>query len=838
MGAIASNYSSDPHSILYIGFDCEFHRVGSLNRVLSYQFFAFYRAGASWCGIIYPNGRRISLSRFLSEAVLKGLELGKTSAWPKQIVLIGHSNLAVITLFSDFSGLKSDLDAIHNTYISLLPFPWRLYDRNNHGKEITVILRDSSLLAPSGNGALHDLGNLIGKDKISLPENQIEKMDELLLRDPTLFEQYALRDPEICVLYSLKIAELNADLTGSFQLPPTLSSIAINHLLELWDNNGTCKHVVLGTEEIMESSWDDTKKRSILRKRVTKNEVRFDYETFTTECYHGGRNEQYFFGAGEKAVWTDWDLAGAYSTALAVIGQPEWDSIRPTLVLADYQPNALGFARVQFRFPDSTRFPCLPVRTDHGLVFPLTGVSRCCSPEVYLAQRLGADLKILNGIVLPSDFNIRPFEEFVVDCTRRRKSHSKGTLDNLFWKEIGNSVYGKLGQGLKRKRCFDSRSGKHRDLPESPITNPFFAAFTTSIIRAVLGEILAGIPQTASVCNATTDGFLTLASDEDVQTATNGPLCRLFAQTRIRICGDPTVLEAKHRIMQPLGWRTRGQATLEPIVGEQFVLAKAGLKPPVHDREGQNEWIISTFLNRTRQSVQKIETFRGLTDIYENGGDLTSLEISRRISMEYDWKRHPVGILTRKIRSVDHLFFETEPWRSVEEFNKCRDQWELYGAGKPVVLKSESDLASFEEYRAIAPMPGIKIPRTGSSLKLTTRQFLRAFVRSEWGLCADEMSYSEIARWLSDGGFPTKKSDLENAKRPKAKLVEGCVIRTAEVERFIAFIREKFPRFDESRLFQTQSDVGSPVYLSQTHENTKKASTCGMERFYERNRIL
>lgn len=807
---IAAGYGATADGTLFVGFDTEHKRSENRNRVLSYQFMACDTTGRAWSGLHEAKGVRSTLSRFLSWVVRVGLVNRKISTWPKKIYLIGHFTLADLTLFSDFKYRKRSFDAIRRTFISLRPMPCRLYDNNNHLHPAIVTLRDSMLLAPAHKQSLQALGELIGNAKVELEDGEIENMDELLRENPERFKEYALRDPEICVCYSLKIAALNHELTGVFEIPPTLSSIGVNYLLELWRKLGIRKHEVLGTEIVREKPWSEKRKVAIHKSREVPLSERQMYEGFVSECYHGGRNEQYFFGAGEEGVWTDWDLAGAYTTALALIGLPVWKAIRPSRDLDDYQPRALGFAHVRFRFPNRTRFPCLPVRVASGLLFPLSGTSCCAAPEIYLAQRLGAEVEILNGIIVPCGFESRPFESFNVECTRRRKSFKKGSLDELFWKEVGNSTYGKLAQGLRRKRCFDSRTGSYRDLPPSAITNPFFASFITSFIRAVLGEILASLPLHGLVCNATTDGFLTNASDTDVMTATEGPLCRLFAETRLRVCGDVTVLEPKHRIAQPLGWRTRGQATLKSLPGEKIVLAKAGLKPPMVDKEQQNEWIISEFVNRSHNSKQTFKTLRNLPEIWKNGGDLTSKELTRRLSMEYDWKRRASTMLSRPIRSVDHLYFETDPWLSQDEFNACRDAWETYQSQSPRVLKTESDLREFQEYQSINPGDAkLKKPHHAPALTFAKRQFLRALVRSEWGLRAGEMSYSETAEWLNVGGFSTKKSDLENAKRPGSELTEHSVPHTPETDRFVSFIKDTIPEFDESKLFQPQSGTST-----------------------------
>jgi hypothetical protein len=57
-----------------------------------------------------------------------------------------------------------------------------------------------------------------------------------------------------------------------------------------------------------------------------------------------------------------------------------------------------------------------------------------------------------------------------------------------------------------------------------------------------------------------------------------------------------------------------------------------------------------------------------------------------------------------------------------------------------------------------------------------------------------------LARWLTNGGYPTKKSDVENAKRPGSRLVPGIVNKNPQVKRFVAFIKGAFPRFESDRL--------------------------------------
>ena len=799
---IAVNYGSDADPPLIIGFDAEWKNLGEINRILSYQTFSFSADGNSWPGIVIAEGRRLRLPQLIAAVLKHGLGIGTLKAWPRRVYLVSHFSLADCVAFSDFDDFKAEFDSVRRTLISIRkPLSIVCWDTQRHEHRILVTLRDSMLLAPAGKQALKQLGKLVGIEKLDLENDEIEHMDELLEFHGERFEEYALRDPKICVAYVNQIMALNQQITGKAEIPPTLSSVGVNMLLRHWKEHGFNENAVLGTELVTEKKWSEPCQRSIRRQRTVPTEERRMFESFGGDCYHGGRNEQFIFGAGTEGVWTDYDMCGAYTTAMALIGMPDWRAIRHTRDLDEFQPHVMGFARVQFKFPDNTRFPCLPVRTAHGLVFPLAGISYCCAPEVYLAQGLGAQVEILNGVILPASSDHRPFESFIVACASARRSHEKGSLFELFWKELGNSTYGKTAQGLMEKRCFDSRSGKHVNLPPSRITCAYFAGYTTSLVRATLGEILARLPLHVDVCNATTDGLLSTATDAEVEAATQGPICRLFASARIRICGNPTILESKHRIAQPLGYKTRGQGTLKPIEGEKIVLAKTGLKAPrdLKDEAAQNQWIIETFINRTADSKQAISVLRNLPEIWKNGGDLVPKTIERRINMDYDFKRKPISPSMRPINGVDHLYFDTEPWGAVEEFGKCRDAWDSFQAGRRV-MKTLNDMADFTEYQAAPRVQGIQRPGRNAAVTLAKRMFLRAYVRSAWGLDAKAVSYSALARWLTAGGFPTTKEDVENARRPNAKLVERLVVRHCAVDQFITLVQSEFPSFEAHNL--------------------------------------
>src|SRR5690348_2847012 len=140
---------------------------------------------------------------------------------------------------------------------------------------------------------------------------------------------------------------------------------------------------------------------------------------------------------------------------------------------------------------------------------------------------MGAELTIEHGIIVPWRSEVRPFELFAKSIRDKRATCDKGSVEERTWKEIGNSLYGKVAQGLHEKRVYDTKSGESKTLPPSQVTQPFLAAYITSLVRAVLGEVLHRIPSSRLVVSATTDGFLTNAREDELDRS--GPLCTFFS---------------------------------------------------------------------------------------------------------------------------------------------------------------------------------------------------------------------------------------------------------------------------------------------------------------------
>ena len=832
-----SSMDSEPY--LLIGFDTEFKtpdftvtksdiQQGKAKfQVLSYQFHAKTSDGVDWSGICCPmDDERMTLPEFIVFALGLGAREHGIRNLPTVIYMVGHFTRADIPAFRDFKDMKDVMMNIRNTFSTggtSIKFGVTFPD-DLPPVALSVGIRDTMLLTPATSKKLSALGELLNVPKRVLKTDEhdhewlIRNMDYCRTNHWAMYRDYAITDATIAMLYGERVIELYKEVQGTKSFPATLSSIGVDLLIKkLTTSTPPLFNQLLGLEGHKSKQYSK-RLGYYIRSNTSVQMVEVDrYVKEATECYHGGRNEQFWFGPCFEDAWTDYDLQNAYPTAMALIGIPLWSLMFTTTDVDDFRPTSLGYADVEFEFPDSVRYPVLPVRTDNGLIFPRSGRSRCSAPEVFLAKCLGAKLTIRFGLVVPTNPGIKPFAEFTKDCIRYRAEAGKKSLKGLFWKEITNSTYGKTAQGLFAKRVYDLKEEGTQLLGPSKITNPYLAAFITSAVRAVLGELMNGLPNDKMIFSCTTDGFLTNATAADFLQMRNGPIYKVFAKARKELTGDESVLEIKHAVRKPLGWRTRGQATMLPGnlapsgSDTNFVLAKGGIYLPKYldTVQQQNDQIISLFLNRTPDSMVHVVGSVGMREIMTYDADLVEKSFTKRLGMEFDWKRMPTTVTTDP--TTGHLVFNTSPWSNINQFQMIRDSWDEYVKDRFTCLKTEADFRKFSSYvTAKTSVSGdVKryLKREDGDIKRLRMAVCSAWKNQKAGISGSSMQLSaqEFADMLVLCGVPCLKTDVENGK--KKPFTPNRVPQTPAVLKAIDDLKSFMPTLDASELlFKSTGD--------------------------------
>lgn len=809
---------------LHIGFDTEyvFNPETRQNDILSYQSYVVLPDNTGISNIIYPpdsqKKSRLSFKEFLCQTITPLLETGMITKWPGIINIYAHFIRADIASFANFwsdykillKGIRGTVSSFKNRYgIDFDEQQERrvkteqiMFDKRTSPPRCSnVAFIDTLLITPGGMG-LAECGELLGLPKLTIPAPySITNMREYLLGDRAGFEAYALRDAEIAVRYALQVRNFCARELMIDRVPATIGAMAVSRFTKTLKENNMSPEVCLGTHIKTRELWLTEKQAFRTIKNPASVPSRELFETFPIHCYHGGRNECFMMGVTPSDHWYDYDLAGAYTTGLLDILTPDYGNIRLSKNPDDYCGHVMGFALVTFRFPESVPYPSLPVRTDqYGLFFPLSGESWATAPEIELALSLGAEMTIHNGIIVPWICDTSPhnsestsvFLPFVQQVRENRNRHIKGSLEEKFWKEIGNSLYGKLAQGLRAKTAFDTARGLNRSLPPSSVTQPFFAAHVTGFIRAVVGELMNALPSDSSVVSVTTDGFLTNCPLDKINMS--GPLSSRFQSLCDIVDPGSSMLTCKHEVSQLIAMKTRGQLTYRAIQGKPVVHARAGVKPPADiPRSDYNDYMVDLYLNRLPGQTLSRSTLISTREMWLSESDLVSREQDIRLNLEFDFKRQPV----QPAMNEGHLLMSSRPWDNMEEALQQRslfDDWRQTHTLK--TLADWDDWCDFLYCRTVFSDMKLKVGSKRSD-DILVRLFLRALTQCQWGLMLkDKKSYSckEVAEWLTSEGYSVTVTDVKNAVRAKIPQMKFSSV-TPRMKSLMDIIARKYPTF-------------------------------------------
>ncbi len=797
----------------------------------------------------------------------------------------------------------------------------------NNGKRLertTLHLKDTLFLSP-GRCSLDVIGEAIGIPKIKLPAGySIEKMSKLLEENKGAFEKYAVRDAEIAVKYGryveeFALTELNdvfdnddseANDAGAVSeggaktknsssnrikyLPNTLGNLSValfkNVFADKYEKRAAeaesdtdplipnmAFNEVFGMEEVISYKWDERRHRSIPNKLTVLSGERDRNESTARRCFFGGRNEDYVFGPSAKGAVSDWDLAGAYTTGLVDILPVNYRAAFSSTKIEDYLSHVMGFAYVKFKFKEGTRFPSLPVRTEiYGLYYPLEGETYCTAPEIAVAYNMGCEIEILYGDIIPWVKNAEPiFEPFTKVIRKLRKKH-KGTFEEKIIKDVGNTAYGKIGQGVGFQRNkFDTKTGLSKPNGNSPLTNSYFASHVTGFIRAVLSELLDNVDDDVTVYSATTDGLLTDLDNADAMIIDEYHLNgKTYQSTTARfkaLCarfGDDDALVLKHQVKQIIAMKTRGQLTAEmmeddgsdPAMSALYkkpVTAKAGIKPP-RDCPNENDWMVDLFLNRQPSEKVANNCIVSERDMYLHELDLIEIKHDKYLNLDFDFKRRPVNPSMVDVRNpvdrktVSHLTFDTVPWKNHKEGELARSAFDGWRKGKltPVepseepsdetdkksskkpekkpkkvrvggnCLKTLDDWDNWIDFYKIKAVMTVKgqTYENDSSEGIFKRLVLTALTNDLWGLSKDapdgtKRKYADLIELFTDAGYPVNKSDFTNAKN--RKIEEHMMPAAPKSIPLLKWVMSQYPDMEVGKFFMKEEfvEVMDLVYL-------------------------
>lgn len=749
------------------------------------------------------------------------------------IVLLSHYSIVDFTTFYDSKDLLRRIDSARGTVVTTeRPLVVSVWDHwRNRRRRIVVHLRDTMMLAAAGS-RLAVLGERVGMPKLDLPDGYAkDAMDRLQAERHDDFACYGARDAEIALLHVERLIGCTA---GAVPISLGSQAATIFRTAICLERSWTIEQFDLefrGLSKVVEITQDAESGRPRTKSYLTPCTAALMLLDIATRAYYGGRNECHLYGihpAPEGHHWHDYDLASAYPTAMVLVPDPDYSQpatvLMGRLVCGMIGPTSWAFGYVRFLFPEHVNYPCLPVKDDagRGLVFPRSGETWACGPELWLALELGAQIELVMPMLVQptrNSFGLSTGVKHLVDLRlQARREFGKGSTEELAAKERANSSYGKLAQGLAGSRVYSTRHDRTDAVPPSPITSAPHAAMTTGLVRMIVSAAMNELHALGYlIASITTDGFLTDAPQTVIESLPLAGFARDVERSRQFLAGDKTIWEQKHACRTLIMLATRTGFGLHPVDDHKLPAAGGSYKPnsamvqryrdlgrmqfearhgPIDPDAtlsdsalgefaamGRPEALAELAMKRNGRIAVELHALPSARDYVQRDADGVGRDIKRQIRWEYDYKRQPI-LETIRLEQVTidgevyrHVSYATKPWDTFGDWLHGRGAMDLARDGS---IKTERDAQDVVARigRALATTQASTYIRGGAyrAAAIATLRALRCGkLTSDW---LDGATGADVCRRVSEAfDVNLTTSDWKNAGRPTRNEIDFALLQ-------------------------------------------------------------
>lgn len=526
-------------NILYVGFDTEYYSLFEQTPTTISQQFAFILNKRLY-GVVYLKKDLQNLfglkgmvklphfiSRFFTETSLNANQIN-------QIYLSTHLSRADIrTIFSikELKNLKNSLEPVEEDIKFFI---------NRNKKVCSLMVLDSHLFNFYGAKSLHTLGLNLGVPKLDLLDSDLENMQLYMERNQQGFYNYALNDSKISVFYLVDNMRI-VDEIGLTNEPniKTASQLAVSYFKKNFSTQYNALNLGLTSKDInKKKGWNEDQILGLGRKH-----------------YFGGVSEHYKFGHYPDKIIFDIDLVSAYPVASSILKLTDFNKDKARFVelkhhkeiYNHFKPyeigDLMGLYEIVFnhqgfmggrRVVDSE--PIMTFRTERDLLrgrgynhiyralagrtyataFELQHYCNLSSPEdsLYRIDYVkGVEFDLRNS----KDYLFKDFMKYTIN--QRAKYVESNKPLSMAFKNMSNSLTGKVGQGLTIKDIYEFRSNATKQMPICDVTNPFAISSITSYIRILVHIMASCDPK--SIFQIATDGVFT---EQPIEFYLNNPL--------------------------------------------------------------------------------------------------------------------------------------------------------------------------------------------------------------------------------------------------------------------------------------------------------------------------
>lgn len=668
----------------------------------------------------YNEAKRHSIHPFKD-----GKQVKKERDWSSiphmSVVLLCHAGKGDISAFDQTGKYHTNIlklcTEVQDGLISLKPFdiypnsmkPIYSKSNNTHSYPISLQVADTMCHAPAKMKSLKDLGQTIHWEKIDVG-TMIDNMNVLLQTDPCSFFEYASNDSVVTLLYAASLYGYNQKLpvTVTSATAKVMKTVMMNYLHV--DNTAGFDRVYRGLEKVGHGLVTRDGQAGFISSTSLEpiSDKVHSIQLYASYAYHGGYNSSSEIGYFTERTY-DFDLENAYPTAMCLVPDVDWENpVRRQILdremsLADFQNTATGedmplemfVGYIRFEFPDTVKYPCIPVNIDGILVFPLSSEGMngvyACGPEVYLALKLGAKVYCESGYFLNplrvgatgyASYSLRcAVNQMVKDRRMAQQMHGKKSLEELILKTMVNSGYGKIAQNVVEKNKWSAYKDEMENIGCSAITNPVSACLTTSIVRA---ELLAAQNECSELgyktYSVTTDGFISDIPEKELKTLQLYGFRPFMEQARLFLTDgiDSELWVIKHTQDDLVNFTTRGNISLQ----SGGVCAHNSTKS-IYPSESYEDrlWLMKSVISRTGPVMYTSREWTSFKELVREG-DLRVKDITKSVSMDYDMKRKPVrdSFVAKDVplegATYEIINFTTIPFETIQEAKNYREHKE------------------------------------------------------------------------------------------------------------------------------------------------------------------
>lgn len=641
---------------------------------------------------------------------------GNTKNFEYNVTYMAHKNIVDLTKMDNLlsSGTKKFLTSIHNCIETVKGLPIKVYDKKNRNYKSlgTVQFRDSLCLYPPTS--LAKLGENLGLPKLDIGDN-ISRMREYFEEDCKGFYEYAIRDAQISVKFAYAYFP---DVAKG--IPLTIASMAataqIEALTSYFNWTGEEYDVIWRGIDPITLEKKKGEKLKPERYKVSRQQV-----NICADHYYGGRNETFTHGYYE-GFFQDIDMSGFYPTLGSMIpfldySQVPYNVQQGRMDDRTFDMNKIEVGMCQVNFYNNTGvIPVITQKTPaNGLIFCKYGQGVWVDNQTLKsAYAQGVEIEILTGFIFKTRDDLENplkvyFDKEKLQRKEAKEKYGKKSPEQEICKLRANSVTGKMGQGITKKKSFDIKIGLTVETSISKIENPPYIMTITAMGRAAITETMILFQNyfKTQIHNVVTDGFMFevpyFLTDEEInkilfseceKNRKKYPNLALILDYH-KNNGNNIILEVKHQGQELLTIKTR----MCILLGETEDLTQislTGYKKTALEREMSDiefgRYMIDKFANRNGR-IKTITTNLLNTRRYFNRGNENSVVSVKRLNMNYDYKRKPILSSLNTDNHYGILSFITEPYEDLEEFYSVKEKMENQ---KDIQIKQISDLQKID----------------------------------------------------------------------------------------------------------------------------------------------